>query len=623
MKTRRSVSKLFRPVGICAIAGCLVAASVWVIRAEESDSGAAKTTPAGETANAGPAARVIDHHLTRGGKAPAESDTLLLAYSDDPDTINPLTANDTVSEALQRLVYESLAERKFSDPDVWEPALAESWTFDKQNREYTIHMRKGVMWHPITLPNGEVLPPKEVTARDVKFTFDCILNKYIEAASLRSYYEDNDSTDSSNRYKIKVSLVRGDKYTVKVKWLKPYFQADEFTLGIAVIPQHVFSVNEKGQPISRDFSSKEFADGFNNHWANRQMCGTGPMVFKEWVKEQRVVLERNPNYWGEPFYFSRLVYRHISNQNTVLQQLLQNDIDRAAIAEKDHYVQSLDHPNVVSGKVVLEKYDYPAYRYLGYNLKREFFKDKRVRWAIGHAVPVDQIISTIFHGLATRITGPFLPKSSANDPDLKPVDFDLDKARALLDEAGWKMAEGESVRSKMVEGSKVKAEFDLMIFSDSPSFLSIAAIIKENCRKIGVDVTISPAKWALMLQKLRKKEFDATILGWAMGWKDDPYQIWDSSQADLPESSNHVGYANPEVDKLIAQLRVTMDPKEQVPLYRKIHRIIYDEQPYTFLFMEKATAGHDGRIQNVKHYPIRPCVDDREWYATTPRDSGK
>ena len=71
--------------------------------------------------------------------------------------------------------------------------LAESWTFDKANREYTIHLRKGVMWHPITLPNGEVLPPKEVTARDVKFTFDCILNRIRRSRVVRSYYEDNES----------------------------------------------------------------------------------------------------------------------------------------------------------------------------------------------------------------------------------------------------------------------------------------------------------------------------------------------------------------------------------------------------------------------------------------------
>jgi peptide/nickel transport system substrate-binding protein len=567
--------------------------------------------------------QTVDRGVTRGGKAPAESDTLILSYQDDPETVNAVTANDTVSEEFMRLVYESMADRKYSNPDVWEPMLAESWTFDEPNLEYTIHLRKGVKWQPITLPSGKELPATEFTARDVKFTFDCILNKNVEAAHTRSYYEDPEATDDAHKYKIKVSLVRGDPYTVKIKWTKPYFNADEFTLGVAIIPRHVFSVDAKGDPISFDFTSKEFAKGFNDHWANRKMCGTGPMIFKEWVRDQRVVLERNPNYWGQPFYFNRLIYRHIKNLNTAVQQMLQNAIDWNVIPEKDLYLQSKSHPSVLEKKVNLVEYRYPGYRYLGYNLKRPFFKDKQVRWAIGHAIPIDEIIANIYHGLAERITGPFLPGSTANDASLPLVDYDLDKSRKLLDEAGWKLAEGDSVRSKMVNGQKVEARFDLIIYSDSASYASIATIIKENCRKIGVNVKISSTNWALMLRKLNEKEFDACILGWAMSWKDDPYQIWHSSQADINESSNHVGYKNPQVDKLIEQLRVTMNADKQTEIYRKIHRLIYDDQPYTFLFIDKYTAGYDARLENVKNYPIRPCIDTREWYSSKPRALGQ
>ena len=120
--------------------------------------------------------------VTLSGKAPAADDTLLLAYPDDPDTVNPITANDTVSEALMREVYEPLAEREYANPDIFKPMLAESWEYDSANREYTIHLRHGVKWQPVTLPTGKELPPTEVTARDVKFTFDVLLNKYVEDA---------------------------------------------------------------------------------------------------------------------------------------------------------------------------------------------------------------------------------------------------------------------------------------------------------------------------------------------------------------------------------------------------------------------------------------------------------
>jgi peptide/nickel transport system substrate-binding protein len=582
------------------------------------------TSPsADQSLGAAPQPRQIDRNLTLAGKSPSPNDTLMRAYPDDPETVNPITANDTVSEEFMRLVYESLGDRKYSNPDVWNPGLAESWTFDDKTLEYTFHLRKGVKWQPITLPNGKELPATEFTARDVKFTFDVILNPNVEAAHMRSYYEDPDAKDESEKYKIKVSLVRGDKYAVKIRWTKPYFLAPDFTLDIPIIPRHVFSVDENGTPISLDYSSREFADGFNKHWANRKMCGTGPMIFKEWTREQQVVLERNPDYWGEPFYFSRVIYRHIKNPNTMLQQMLQGELDWAPISEKDHYVESFNNPNVVAKKVILEKYKFPGYRYIGYNMNRDFFKDKRVRWALSHAVPIDDIITNIYHGLAERITGPFLPGSKANDSSLKLIDYDLDAARKLLDEAGWKLEPGASVRTKVVNGEPMKAKFDLMIYSDSPTYASIATIFKENCRKIGVDVDVSKTNWALMLQKCNKKDFDAVILGWAMGWKDDPYQIWHSSQAAIDNSSNHISYRNPEVDKLIQELRVTMNADKQVEIYHKIQSILYDEQPYTFLFMDYATAGYDARIENLKFYPIRPCIDTREWYSSRPRLSGQ
>jgi peptide/nickel transport system substrate-binding protein len=580
----------------------------------QSNGGERKSSAGGDTTGD---STQSNSELTLGGVKPAADDTLVLNYHDDPDTLNPVTSHDTTSESLQRNVYQPLAQRRYSDPDQWEPVLAESWEFDKDKLEYTIHLRKGVKWHPMALPSGKALPSKEFTARDVKFTFDCILNQNVEAAHLRSYYEDPDATEESEKYKIKVSVV--DDYTVKIRWSKPYFLSDDYSLDILMAPRHVFSVDEQGEPISFDFGSKEFADGFNNHWANTKMCGTGPLRFKEWKKQDSVQLERNPDYWGAPYAFSRVLDRCITNNNTALQLVLQNELDWSGIPEKDQFLQAKDNSNVKADKVILETYAYPAYRYIGYNEAQPYFKDKRVRWALAHAIPVEQIIEKVYYGLADRLTGPFLPGSSSYDDSLEPIPFDLAKARELLDAAGWKDSDGDGVRDQEIDGKRVPFEFDLIIYSDSAQFLTIAEIMKENCRQIGIKVHVTPTKWALMLQKLRKKEFDACILGWALSWKSDPFQIFHSSQADVPESSNSIGYKNPEVDKLIETLRVTMEPEEQAKLLQQIHRIVYDDQPYTFLFRDKATAGRDARLQNVDFFKIRPCVDSRQWYGKTAR----
>src|SRR5262245_5961233 len=131
-------------------------------RAASADKGSAKSP--GETA----VPEQPDRSKTRGGKAPAKTDTLLISYPNDPDTINGLIANDSVSRDFLRWVYEPLAYQRFADPDHLEPALADSWTFDRKNLLITVKLRRGVKWHPLRLPSGKLLPARDFTARDVK-----------------------------------------------------------------------------------------------------------------------------------------------------------------------------------------------------------------------------------------------------------------------------------------------------------------------------------------------------------------------------------------------------------------------------------------------------------------------
>lgn len=591
-------------VVLLALAGC---------GKEETPTGSGKTpaTPA-------PTAAAADK-VTMGGVKPAADDTLMLHYPNDPNTINPILGSDTVSEEFMRWVVDTLAEQKYSNPDEWEPQLAESWDFDEKNLEYTMHLRKGVMWHPTKLPDGTPIPAKEFTAADVKFTYDVVLNEHVDAASYRSYYEDPEAKTKEDKYKVKVTVV--DPYTVKIKWTKPYMAADEWSLGLPLLPKHVYSVDAKGEPISNDISSEEFAKGFNDHWANSILIGTGPMKFSLWKKNERLELVRNPDYWGKPFYFSKVVFRNIPNSNTQLEMTLNNELDWSIVAEKSLFVQTKEKPQVKEGKAKTTEFDYPGYRYIGWNFKKEIFKERAVRTALAHAIPVQKIIDKVLYGLGKPLSGPLLPNSPKYDPSLQPIPFDPNKSRELLDAAGWKDTNNNGIRDKTINGKLFELKFDLMIYADTAMYKTIAEVVKEEFRQIGVDVQISPVKWALMLEKLHKKEFDACMLGWALSWKMDFYQIWHSSQADVMESSNAIGYKNPELDKLIETIRVTINQDKQRDLYRQMHKIIYDDQPYAFLFVDKRTAVYNARMENIKYYRIRPAIDMREWYS--PADKAR
>ena len=549
---------------------------------------------------------------TVAGVTPADSDVLRISYWEDPATLNPVTAGDLTSGYLQSFVYESLAEASMADPDRLEPRLAERWEFDESLLEYTIHLRHGVKWHPLTLPNGESLPAREVTTRDVQFTFDCVLNPHIPAAQ-REDFEDAEATSATERRNISLTVI--DDYTFKVRWKKPYFLSESSTMQVQIIPRHVFSVDEQGDLISLDFSSKEFAEGFNNHWAGSLMCGTGPLTFDRWDRDERIVLKRNPTYWGPPIYFSRIVFSCESNSYTLLQKLLQGEVDWADIDGKDLYRRSLQHPRVESGEIVMKTYDFPGYKYIGYNLRRHFLRDKQVRRALTHAIPIEQIINVVFDGLATQVTGPFQLQSKAYNHAVNPLAFDLERAQRLLDKAGWRDSDRNGVRDKLIDGKRVEARVNLMIESNSPQYLTVAQIIQSNWRRIGVRADITPANEALMTQRTRAKDFDAVLRGWSQGWRADPYQTWFSGRAELADTSNIIGYKNTEVDQLVTKLRVTFDPQQQLTMYHQIHALLYDDQPYTFLFSEKQTCGYNGRLKNIRFYHLSPCFDVRQWYS--------
>jgi len=556
------------------------------------------------------------------GKKASDPAHLRRYYISDPDTLNPVTASDTTSRNFQRHIYEPLAQAKYGAPTEFEPLLAEKWEFDKDNLEYTIHLRKGVKWHPMKIPGtGAVISGKEFTSRDAKFSFDCAFNRYTTAASLRSYLTDTDPDTKETTDRFTVEVV--DDYTLKIKWAEPFFMADDITLNyVHMIPRHIFSVDENGKPITNDFSSQEFGKAIDNHWAGKLACGSGPMMLTEWKKEESVKMVRFDDYWGKPMDFEQFSYEAITNAETVRAKLFSQELDVVSFSEPKHYIDAKSEDVVKQGKVTMLDFDATFYSYIGYNLKNKLFEDKRVRMALSHATPVDTIIEDVELGLATRQTGPFMQNGIFADPSIKPIEFDIEKAKNLLTEAGWNDTDNNGVRDKVIDGEKTQLSFEIMIPASVAKYTTTCKIIQEAYKKAGVQVTIGPTKWAAMLPRLHKKEFDATILGWNTDWKGDPKQLWHSSEADIPDSSNY-GYKNQEVDRLIDELHKTIDQDKQVELYHQIHQQIFADQPYTFLYQGKAKVGYNSRIENVKVYPnLRPHFDVREWRYARPATPG-
>lgn len=505
------------------------------------------------------------------GEKPADGDWLILRLEGEPGTLNPIILNDVPALQINQFMQEGLLERDIGTLE-FKPKLAERWEVSADKLTFTFWLRRGVKWH-----DGAPF-----TAHDVVYSFQRIMDPKVDAAVARSYYSQCES------------VIALDDYTVQFHWRRPYFKALEFSGGIDIVPRHLF------------------ADGadFNSHPFGRHPIFTGPYRFQEWKTGQEIVLERNPDYWGERPRLDRIVFKIIIDDTVALQVFKKGGVD---FLERLSAVQWNEQTNSPAFLAKAHKlyYDYPFFSYIGWNLRRPPFDDRRVRLAMTLALNREAILKTVYGCMGTVISGSAYFKTPYYDESIRPWPYAPDQARRLLDEAGWVDHDQDGWRDR--DGKPFRFEF--LYSSGSSTAEMIATIFKEDLKKLGVDMTIRQLEWAVFLQQIQNWDFDACTLGWALEADPDFYQIWDSSQAEIKGSSNHVGFKHPEVDRLIELNRREFDRQKRIEYARRIHRLLHEEQPYTFLFAPKWLSVINNRFHNVITYPLRPCFKFEEWYV--------
>jgi peptide/nickel transport system substrate-binding protein len=237
----------------------------------------------------------------------------------------------------------------------------------------------------------------------------------------------------------------------------------------------------------------------------------------------------------------------------------------------------------------------PGFSYIGWNLRSPYFKDARVRLAMSHMVDKQKIIDKINFGLGKTVTGPFFPFADQYNKDLSGILYNRDKAKELLDQAGWRDTNGDGWLDK----DGVTFSFTFLYPSAAKITERVSTILKEDLKKMGINMKIDRLEWAAFLEKLKKYEFDATALGWSSGFQMDPYQIFHSSQAQVAGGSNYVGFMNQRADQIMERARVEFDEAKRNQMYREFHKILYEEQPYTFLYVSPKLSAVSRHFDNV------------------------
>jgi len=419
-------------------------------------------------------------------------------------------------------------------------------------------LREGVRWH-----DGAPF-----TSADVAFTYRAIMNERV-ASPRRSDFELVDSVETP------------DSRTVVVRYKKPFSPA-LLSWMTAILPEHLLG---KLDPA-------KWPEAYN-----RAPVGTGPFKFGEWKTNEFIRLKKNPGYFlGSPWLDS-VVFRVLPDPLTLQLAFQTRQVD----------FWNVD-PWAVKGLRGDPRFDLfsspgNAYNYIGWNLRRPMFQDLKVRQALAQAVNVPQMIKYILYGHGVQSTGIFTPQMWFFDPSVKPLAYDPEAAKRLLDEAGWK-AGLDGIRVK--DGKRFA--FTLLANNGNEVRRDIATLVQDDLKKVGIEVKVEIYEWAVLLKRfVNKGEFDSIVLGWGLGYDFDQYAIWHSSQSH-PEELNFVGFSDPKVDHLLSDLRQEYARPEIIRLASQLQQAIYGQQPYLFLFVPEGTE-----VMWKSAYRLRHPGPDGTW----------
>ena len=497
---------------------------------------------------------------------PAYGDIMVRGDIGDASNLIPLLASDSPSHNIAGMVYNGLVKYDKNMKIIGD--LAESWEVSPNGLVITFHLRKGVKWH-----DGQPF-----TSADVLFTYQVTVDPKTPTAYAGDFL------------KVKKAEVL-DAYTFRVTYDKPFAPA-LISWSNAILPRHLL--------IGKDITKSPLS---------RHPIGTGPYKFKEWLTGQKIVLVSNTDYYEGRPYIDGFITRIIPDTATMFLELRAQGISLMDLTPLQYTRQTENN----LFKENFQKYRYLGFKYvyLGYNLKNPLFTDKRVRQAISYAINKEEIISGVLLGLGKSATGPYKPGTWAYNGNVKIYNYNTQKARQLLGDAGWKDTKGTGILEK--DGKPFV--FEIVTNQGNDTRQKCAEIIQRQLKDVGITVKIRILEWSAFVSDfINKRRFDAVILGWSITLDPDAYDVWHSSKT-APEELNFMSYNNPKADEMLEKGRSTFNQSQRKEYYDRFQEILAEDQPYTFLYVPEELIIVSSRFRGIVPAPIGLDYNFIKWYV--------
>jgi peptide/nickel transport system substrate-binding protein len=453
----------------------------------------------------------------RAADQPKRGGTLTMAISRDMVRMNPMIRTASTEKRVRDLIYDALLreDRKGN----MQPGLAEAWEISNDGKLYTFKLRKGVKFH-----NGQ-----EMTTQDVKFSMDYTRNKKNGAYGF-GRLEVVDRIETPDAYTLNVYLKQANA---------PFLSSLTDIRSFPVIPK------------------ESLPEGVEK--PTKFPPGTGPFKFVEWVPSQRIVFERFGDYWGQKPFVDKVILRPIENETVRFTALRAGDVD---IVERTPYEWV---KQIVDGKIKgigFAKAETAGYRRIMFNVDAPPFNNKKLREAVAYAINKKELLEAAYMGFGD-VTDQKYPKGYAWCFDeIASPKFDLNKAKALIKESGYK---GQAVRFLTSQEGVRQTE---------------ALMVQSQLAKIGMNIKIDTVEWGAYRIQQRKGDYDFMFYGGQLDT--DPSITYSRDwvcESKKKRSSNVSGYCDPKVDALFHEAEGAFKLEKRKKLFKEILEKVYGEIP--------------------------------------------
>ena len=511
-------------------------------------------------------------------QGPVRGGTLRL-FSTYPDTFNPVTTSNIYVREMLLNIYEGMVRLDNHLNPV--PVLAEKWTVSEDLTTWTFTLKKDVFWQ-------DNIP---FTAEDVEFTVDAIL-KYGWQSSYRS------SIDNI------AAFVAVDKYTFKISLKTPNaFTAEMMTFPI--LAKHYY--------LGEDFATTE---------KNSKPMGTGPYRLVSYEPKKFVMLIMNDKWWGTKGIKKEDVQLpYITELQYNLYEVGKDEVN--AFQDSDIDVSGISNLNASKYRgrqdLIIRKYPNRDYDFIAFNLSKPALSVKAVRQSIAYAIDKNKLLNDVMDGQVTLSDMPAIPNTWISDKTKNFYEYDIDKAKKILSDDGWKQTQYGLYR--YVDGNYAQLTFELLVNSENDSRVHVAQYLADELSKIGIQVTLKKVDFNTFQGLLASKNYDMAIVGSKVPLTPDfsfLFASW-NNRARSSYCYNIAGFRNTNMDNLLANIMSTRgtleDSTKLKQIYGDIRSMAMEELPYLGLYFYNDSIISSKKIRGA----ISPSVTDRynnitRWY---------